>query len=160
MLTPLKQFICDTCGEIIEKPEDGYLEWVYSDDRMQSEFNIVHHGGSSPRKKYNHNGCYQHVNRNGRMDMALNQILDPNRTMAYLLKFIDMGRYHDPDKKKIAKVNISEYVELVRRLTINYYEEARAYWDEAISDGSIDEDNIITNYSVDFLKGIVDKYSK
>lgn len=160
MLIPLKQFICDTCGEIIEKPEDGYLEWVYSDDGMQREFNIVHHGGSSPRKKYNHNGCYQHADRHGRMDEALNQSIDPNRMMAFLLKFIDMGRYHDPDRGHIAKVNISEYVELVRRLTIPYYEEARLYWEEAKSDGFFDGANEILIYSVDFLKRLVEKYSE
>lgn len=27
-LQPLKQWICDTCGEIIEAPHDGWLEWV------------------------------------------------------------------------------------------------------------------------------------
>jgi hypothetical protein len=160
MLIPLKEFICDTCGEIIEKPEDGYVEWVYSDDGMQTQFNIIHHGGSSPRKKYNHDGCYQHANRNGRMDEPLNHCLDPNRMMAFLLRFIDMGRYHDPSGKYIAKVNISEYVELVRRLTIPYYEEAKVYWNEAISDGYFDGDNEINIYTVYFLKGIIDKYSK
>jgi len=27
-LRPLKQFICDCCNEIIEQPEQGYLEWL------------------------------------------------------------------------------------------------------------------------------------
>ena len=25
-LIPLKQWICDSCGEVIEKPEDGWLD--------------------------------------------------------------------------------------------------------------------------------------
>ena len=27
-LRPLEQFICDECGELIEKLEDGWLEWI------------------------------------------------------------------------------------------------------------------------------------
>jgi hypothetical protein len=26
-LKPLQQWYCDRCGEIIEKPEDGWLHW-------------------------------------------------------------------------------------------------------------------------------------
>lgn len=160
MLIPLRQFICDTCGEIIEKPEDGWIEWIHSDDGMQTEFNIIHNAGSSPRKEFNHEGCYQHGGRNGRMDNHLNQYTDPNVIMSFLLHFIDMGRYHDPNGKYIAKVDISEYVDLVRRLTIPYYEEARLYWKEAKDDGYFDGANEILIYSVNFLKGIVEKYSK
>jgi hypothetical protein len=160
MLIPLKQFICDTCGEIIEKPEDGWIEWIHSDDGMQTEFNIVHHAGSSPRKIFNHEGCYQHGGRNGRMDNNLNQYINPNVIMSFLLHFLDIGRHHDPSRNYIGKVNISEYVELVRRLTIPYYEEARLYWEMAKNDGYFDGENEISIYSVNFLKGIIDKYSK
>lgn len=160
MLIPLKQYICDTCGEIIDKPEDGWIEWIYSDDGMQTDFRIVHNGGASPRKKFNHEGCYQHGNSNGRMDDHLNHCLDPNRMMAFLLKFIDMGRYHDLHGVHTGKVNISEYVELFRRLTIPYYEEARLYWEEARIDGYFDGANEILIYSVDFLKSLIETYSE
>ena len=28
MLKPLKQFYCDSCNQIIEKPKDGWVEWL------------------------------------------------------------------------------------------------------------------------------------
>lgn len=28
-LTPLKQWICDSCGGIIEKPKDGWWEYIH-----------------------------------------------------------------------------------------------------------------------------------
>ena len=55
MLVPLKQFICDECGTVIESPEDGYVEWesvreyghttvrgLYTPDRLRS---IIEHYG-------------------------------------------------------------------------------------------------------------------
>ena len=35
MLEPLKQFICDKCGETIKSPRDGWVEWLeQGDDTM------------------------------------------------------------------------------------------------------------------------------
>jgi hypothetical protein len=28
MLKPLEQFICDKCSNVIEKPEEGWIEWL------------------------------------------------------------------------------------------------------------------------------------
>lgn len=27
-MEPLKQWVCDVCGKIIETPDDGYVVWV------------------------------------------------------------------------------------------------------------------------------------
>lgn len=52
-MKPLEQFLCDECGQPIEKPEQGWLEWLVIDEQKQG-FRIVHHKSYSPRSS----GCY------------------------------------------------------------------------------------------------------
>ena len=56
-LKPLHQFICDECENLIEKIEDGWLEWLNPPDKPVHGFRIVHVAGASPR--FNQGGnCY------------------------------------------------------------------------------------------------------
>jgi hypothetical protein len=53
-LVPLKQWICDTCGEVIERPNEGYVQFVDSNnDGNYDDFVIVHHAAYSPLKGNN-----------------------------------------------------------------------------------------------------------
>jgi hypothetical protein len=49
-LRPLRQFICDACGEIIASPKAGWLEWRANADGHLEGFHIVHHMAASPRQ--------------------------------------------------------------------------------------------------------------
>ena len=42
MLVPLQQWFCDTCGEIIEKPDDGYVIWGQDKDNLDFDFKIIY----------------------------------------------------------------------------------------------------------------------
>lgn len=44
-LKPLEQFVCDECDQIIEKVEDGWLEWFDDGIHPIHGFRIVHYGG-------------------------------------------------------------------------------------------------------------------
>ncbi|MDH5468489.1 MAG: hypothetical protein OEY25_13820, partial [Candidatus Aminicenantes bacterium] len=48
MLEPLKQWICDSCGQVIKTPEDGYVEWLVESEEtsfsFQYGFKIIHSG--------------------------------------------------------------------------------------------------------------------
>lgn len=44
MLKPLKQWVCDVCGEVIEKPEDGYVVWNDDDEFRYFDFTVIHQG--------------------------------------------------------------------------------------------------------------------
>lgn len=163
MLIPLKQFICDTCGEIIEKPEDGYIEWRQFRNKETNmyevkNFHIVHHISALPNKNLSM-GC-QHLDFDNLHDMPLNSFIDENYKMANLLRFIDMGDIIIPDYKQTHVLDVRNFVETFRRLTIPYYEEARLYWNEAKDDGCFDGASEVVIYSVNLLKGIVDKYSR
>jgi len=161
-MTPLKQFTCDTCGQLIEKPEDGYVEWLSLKDEnkgtyINSEINIVHQFMASPYKDSSAAGCYQHHQKRGRHDLPLTKFLGENN-MAYILKFLDMGPYHDPESKGPYVNDIREYVEFVRRITIPYFEEARQYWGAAESDGFFGSPNEVWIYSPNILHELVEKY--
>jgi hypothetical protein len=47
-LKPLEQFICDECGGLIKKVEDGWLEWINPPNKPVHGFRIVHNAASSP----------------------------------------------------------------------------------------------------------------
>jgi hypothetical protein len=50
-LKTLQQWICDTCGEIIADPSQGYVEWLTGEDRLAHGYRIVHHAPYSPIRK-------------------------------------------------------------------------------------------------------------
>lgn len=80
--------------------------------------------------------------------------------MAELLRFVDVGEYHEPDFAGPHVTDLREWTELVRRLSIPHYEEARLYWSRARSDGYFDGANEIIIYSEGFLKGMIEKYGE
>jgi hypothetical protein len=98
-LVPLKQFICDECGGVIGKPDEGWLEFhIESQTLGSSGFRIVHHATHSP---FGPGACYHRANLSGN---HLHHVLGPD-VIAELLFFL-----HYPVKK------MEEYMELVRRL--------------------------------------------
>lgn len=155
-LKPLEQFICDYCGEVIEAPEHGWLEWLVDIDAgfAASDFYVVHHAMYSPRKPQH---CYHHQHDARRHDLYLTQFLD-GKGMARLLKFLDAGPYHEPDYNGPRVADMREFVELMRRLTIPYYEEARLYWDRAERDGFFAGANEIWLYLPDNLETLIERY--
>jgi hypothetical protein len=148
-LEPLQQFTCDECGELIKSPKDGWLEWLIStssDGRKLHGFRIVHHAPASPRKQ--HNGHCQYPSHFLIGDMHLEHFLGPDG-LANLLSMFERP-FEDQQ----------EFVEIIRRLHIPYYEEARLYWQIAKDDGFFDEANEYWPYLQDNLKTVIEKYGK
>ena len=122
-LLTLYQFICDTCGEIIQCPQEGYVQFRQDEDGRYCDFVIVHHKSVSPRgPDYD---CYQHG-----LDWDLEYFLGP-AGVNHLLSLAD------PQGHSV--VELTSWLELFRRLQIPYYEEARPYFDDAIRDGFISD---------------------
>lgn len=163
MLTPLKQFVCDTCGEIINSPEEGWVEWIFNsglegEKREIHSFRIVHHFSSSPHSSSNPNGCYQHTKKRGRNDNHLHYFTDEDRKIILLLKFLDIGTILQPTYNGCDIRDMREYVEFVRRLTIPYYEEARLCFNEAKADSFFADSNEILVYKEETLKEVIERY--
>lgn len=153
MLIPLKQWICDTCGEIIELPEHGWLEWRQDERHKAFDFKIVHHVTYSPRGP--HGNCYQ----SNELHNHLTRFVGEDG-LPHLLCLLDEGVHIGlgPDCHSCPQVkDIGEWMELIRRLQVPYYEEARQYFDGACEDGHFDGEygNIFRPKE---LKYIIDKY--
>jgi hypothetical protein len=166
MLKPLEQFICDKCNGIIENPSQGYVEWEskYSNSKKLYEqwgFKIIHHYHYSPFKKEDGRGagCYHYENSPNRSDLDLEHFMGKCQ-ISELLSFLDVGPYHNKDYSGSSIIDLREYVEFFRRLTIPYYEEARFYWNQAINDGFFGDANEIWIYLPENLEHLIKKYRK
>jgi hypothetical protein len=157
MLKPLEQWYCDKCGEVIASARDGSIEWLVEDD-VADAFRVVHRAGASPR--YPGGDCYFHTAHRGRHERQLDGCVGP-AGLPYLLSFLDLGPVHDPNEERTMRVrSVREFVEIMRRLTLPYYEEARTLWGLATEDGFFDAGgNEIWVYSPDTLKTLIERYS-
>lgn len=151
-LEPLRQWICDTCGEVIEKPEEGYVQFIDSDnDGEYDDFIIVHHSAYSPLK--GKNKCY----RNGYVDLDLPSFLGADG-LSRLIGLVDPGEFYYPDFPTPKTSNFRKWITLVRRLQTPYYEEARLYFEQAKADGWLDGMSEDAPYKEAFLQQIIQKY--
>jgi hypothetical protein len=145
-LKPLQQWICDTCHGLIESPQDGFLEWLLDDDQQRRlDFRIVHRKSKSPRRTAE--GCYQHGKASNNQDMNLDAFINADG-LGYLLSFLH------PDAKATRELG-----ELIRRLHLPLYEEARMHWPAAERDGFFAGANETPPFRQDTLTKIVKRYS-
>lgn len=161
MLTPLKQFVCDECGEVIDSPKEGYVEWEHGTDEngkmFARGFRIVHAAYTSPLKDKNKEGCYKYDNSLYRSDIDLEYFL--KHAHQYMYSYLHLGFLHDPKNEIGCQIdNFPEFVDFFKRLTIPYYEEARLSFGQALTDGIIADENEVSLFTEDVLKSIVDKY--
>lgn len=144
-LTPLQQWYCDSCGEVIESVENGWLEWYADRDNIFKEkgFRIVHHNKSC---MYNEKWMYK-VGKSV-SDSHLDSFAGADGLVRLLSK-IQLEYVEDN----------AELIEIIRRLHVPYYEEARKYHDEAEADGYFDGKNEYTRYITRTSIGIINKYN-
>jgi len=139
----LKQWICDSCGEIIERPEDGYVFWK-SQNMKNREFQIVHH------VKCNLDNSFTR-------SMDLKRFLGADG-LVRLLAMLDPGPMHQPNHQcEVSEMR--EFVEFFRRIQLPYYEEARIYWQAAIDDGFFSDANELWIYLPSTLQSLIQQYS-
>lgn len=152
MLEPLQKWYCDCCGEIIERPEDGYVQFRRSreNDLLYDDFVIVHHKTVSPRRNTRH-GCYIYDS-----DSDLESFLGDNGKV-HLLSLLDPGEYHMPEFMSMTS-NIRRWNDFFMRLQLPYYEEARRYWSRAMSDGYFGDSNEIYIYLPENLRRMIQHY--
>jgi hypothetical protein len=134
-LKPLKEWICDHCHQLIERPEDGWVEWLHDDKTGAHSFRIVHHASASPRGD---GRCYRYSDHRDRQDNHLTQYIGPDG-MGYALDWLSDGPADRKDGPHPANVrNINEFLDVFCRLHIAGYEEARFYFsDEERENGEL-----------------------
>ncbi len=146
---------CDKCHQPISCAEHGVLEWTF--DREQSRrhgFKIVHHSEYSPVKNaFRRNPC-SFYGQAPQGDVSLQQLVGP-AGLAYLLSFVDQGLFVHAKMRGPEVTHIWEWAEIVRRLHLPYYDEARQYLDEEKEKGELDDFDAAAGYSPEFLADLL-----
>lgn len=157
---PLARWVCDTCGRLIKRADDGYVEWIsektVDDNYLARELHIVHVGGRSSLGPPNY--CFQHQTARGRCDLPLRDFLGAHG-IVQMLSFLDVGPFHAAEYPGHTVGNMREFVELFRRTHLPYYEQARQYLSRVHTDDFLGGPNEIYVYLPDTLKGIIEEYA-
>ena len=128
MPTNPTNWYCDVCGDQIATAEDGYVIWKVDEQHLDHGFLVVHNGKCD-------NGQYP-------SSIALPELVGPDG-LSHLMAFLSHGPLRanpdHPTKPRVA--NIDQFVDLVRRLHVPHYEEARGHFDnngvrDAMSDAN------------------------
>ena len=120
-LKPLEMWICDTCGEVIEKPDDGYVVWNYERQdgaisNLRKDFRIIH------QSRCNNDRI------NSPASSALVDFLG-QAGLNKLLRFLSHGpiRVHCDGATPPQLADMDAFVDFFRRVQVPYYEEARCH---------------------------------
>lgn len=143
MLEPLKQWFCDVCGDIIEKPEDGYVIWQHDENRLEFDFKVIHHVKCDTK-------AYP-------LSMHLDYFLGEDGRNS-LLSFLSIGTIKiNLGQRTVFRVkDIDEFVDFFRRMQVPYYEEARTKFGEGELLDYFSDSNEENPYLSDTLKSIVE----
>jgi hypothetical protein len=158
MLAPLEQWNCDTCGQTIESARDGYLEWLHGgmDDLFTVHgFHIVHHSPRSPRQP--HGNCYRYSDHLNNQDMHLTSFVGADG-LGTLLNWLAPALGDDSTRTKAR--DPEEAVELIRRLHLPHYEEARHYFDVARADGFLADSDPASWFRQQNLLTVIRRYGE
>jgi hypothetical protein len=145
-LQPLQQWKCDACGQIIERPDVGWVEWLAGPTQGTKAhgFRIVH----------NSNLC-QYPSSARVHDIHLLHLVGSDG-LATLLSLLAPGR--PAGNREDGVTSIDEWAELVRRVQVPHYEEARQYWADAKADGFFAEPEQQAPYSQATLIRVLERY--
>jgi hypothetical protein len=145
-LIPLQQWKCDTCGQIIDGPQAGWVEWLAGPTAGTKAhgFRVVH---NSNRCQYPSTGRVR--------DMHLIHLTGSDGLATLLALLAPGGRTGDRER---GVADLDEWGELVRRLHVPHYEEARQYWSDADADSFFAGMEARLIYSQATLKSILSQY--
>jgi hypothetical protein len=145
-LLPLQQWKCDACGQIIERPDVGWVEWLTGSTQGTKAhgFRLVH----------NSNRC-QYPSTRRVHDLHLVHLLGPDG-LGTLLTLLLPGRQAGGREEGVA--SLDEWGDLVCRLQIPSYEEARQYWSDGEANGFFSESEKHSPYSQATLLGFLNRY--
>lgn len=137
---PLTKWYCDVCGDTVDV-EKGYVIWRRTDG-VRWDFKIIHKVICDD-KSYG-------------SSLPLSDFLGPDGLIR-LTSFLSYGEYHlrslESDQSRGAMVrNMDEFVVLLRRLQIPFYEEARRRFGDVEFQQDVDGANEVRVYGQDILE--------
>ena len=144
MLKPLKQWICDECQQVIEKPEDGYVFWKSNDEFRPHSFKIIHQIR-----------CYNDKYDRYDNSLPVTELLGIDG-MQWFLSMLSNGvlRNNTGETNIRPPVDLNSFVDFFRRLQTPNYEEARTkFRDPEVLE--YDDYGLVTPYRQENLKKII-----
>ncbi len=128
---------CDTCGEVIQGPEQGWVEWLEMHDPSETStgrgLRLVHHMPYSPKE---YPGCQYDT--------------DQQKPGGYSIGDLSMESFMELDGLVMLLALLHEHrlpqeevIEMIKRLQVPGYEWARFYFEDAISEGVFDQRNAV-----------------
>lgn len=147
MLKPLEQWICDHCDDVIERPSDGYVIWNRSSERGDHSFKVIHHVK-----------CDHHDHSSS---LPLRECVGAGG-LSKLLSFWSAGPImrHLGQSQSDSIEDDDEFVDLVRRLHVPYYEEARQHFTDEQLLSDLSDANKYYPYRPDVLQRVAEDYDR
>lgn len=137
--SPLTHWQCDVCGELVDR-QTGYVIWRRKGHKCW-DFKIIH-------QKQCDDPAYL-------SSLPIDSFLGPDG-LARLTSFLDIGEFHDApelrsdDDMRVA--SMPEFVTLLRRLQIPYYEEARTEFSNPLFRQEVDGVSEVSVYKQEVLR--------
>jgi hypothetical protein len=153
-MEPTTKWFCDTCGQQIQSVKDGWVEWIKckdADGRYYGRWlRLVHHRPSSPLTK----GCQYDESHEYKMDCGIVNDLSLESFVEAdgLMQLLSLLSHGDAPQ--------AEIIEMIQRIHIPGYEEARPYFQEAISEGEIEPNLPEGFYWQSSIARVIKKYCK
>lgn len=142
-LKPLKEWICDVCGDIVTV-EDGYIIWRHTEDLMSEfDFKIIHQGKCD----------IQHYPSSG----ALKDFLGTDGLIK-LTSFLSHGPiiYNNGMLAQPKIKDIGHFIDFLRRVQVPYYEEARIRFKNRELLNDLSDANEVYPYLEENLRAIIE----
>lgn len=146
---------CDQCGKPILSVDDGWVEWLNGDikdgwEGTSHHLRLVHIVSASPERGRLKHACYHDTDywfaAKGYTvaDLPLSEFVGPDGLVT-LLAFIADKRFSDQN----------EVLEMIKRLHIPKYEQARPHFESAIAGGAFEPRTAPSYYDQDELGAVL-----
>ncbi|MCT1575686.1 hypothetical protein M3E13_15580 [Oceanobacillus kimchii] len=143
-----EQWYCDSCGQIIKNSKEAMLEWdnfLYEDNNdgyNAKNFRIVHQ-----KKASNYSNCQTDNKKRNLSDGHLHWYVGSGG-LSELLSFYDYK-----------KIDHREFNEIIKRIHVDFYEEARIYMNIGFEDGYNLDPHQVGDYSQQDLLFLISEYA-
>ena len=145
-LEPLKQWICDSCGDVIMRPDDGYVIWAHDSDLCNYGFKIIHNKAQCDNDHFSES-------------LPLKSFLGLeglNKLLSHLSLGVIKSNLGETSWNQIK--DFDEYVDFFRRVQTPYYEEARTKFTNQDLLNNFSDSNEVAPYQIKDLKYIIETY--
>lgn len=131
-----KGWTCDRCGETIKTAGDGWLQWISvpteAGGHKMRDLTLVHHVPASPRKQKDEHGCQFdqsaefHKDSGIIEDLGLEAFCGEDGLTHLLSILVEAGSSQ------------ADVIEMLKRIHVRGYEQARFHFERAIAEGVIE----------------------